>query len=136
MLFQVREKTLIVIASGSGCQGISIWLLINSSCEVIYVWFSKFLSNFMKKSKTEFPLSTILKYSRLLICHNIDCSWYMCYWNPQLVFSTKIPNSSDNIIAGLRFYGPHVIDITYSCDTITHNTDMKEIFVFTICIYF
>ena len=92
--------------------------------------FSKVFNNFMKKSRTEFSLSGIVQYSRLLVCLNIDCSSYMCRGNLQLVFSTKIPYCAGNIIASLRFHVPHIVDITYSCDIITHNPDI----VLTICI--
>ena len=101
---------------------ISIQLLINFSSEEICVWFSKFFNNFMKKSRIEFPFSSILG-SRLLIYLNIDCSWYMCCWNLQLVFITK------NSISYRQYYCKFEISCPtccwhYSSDIITHNPDM------------
>ena len=90
MLFQVREKAVIAIASGFWIpRHVSIQLPINSSSKEIYVCFSKFFNNFMKKSSIEFPLGGIFYCSRLHICLNIGCSWYMCCCNPLLVFSVK-----------------------------------------------
>ena len=97
---------------------ISIQLLINSSSKEIYVCFSKFFNNFMKKSRIEFPLSSVLWCFRLFICLNIDCSWCMCCCNLLLVFGIKIPYSADNVIASLRFYVPHIVEITDCCDTV------------------
>ena len=56
-----------------------------SSSKEIHIWFSNFFNNFMKKTQIDFPLSSILQYSRLIVCLNIDCSMCICCWNLQLV---------------------------------------------------
>ena len=96
---------------------ISIYLLINCS------------SNFLRKSRTEFQLSSILQYSRLLICLNIDYSWYMCCWNPKLVFRTKIPCSACNTTASLRFYAP-ILLTAVTLSRISHITCFYNMYRF------
>ena len=77
---QVRKCRIVVPSkiqgSGSGCQDISILLLINSNSKEICLVFQIFQQ--LKKSRIKFPLSSILQYSKLFICLNIDCSLYMC----------------------------------------------------------